>query len=764
MNSTDYINSTKLTLSTKHYSNMTHSYSNKSYVNDRSVTINWLKENNYPVIPVAPAQDGDLQKQFTGKNPSYLDKDGKPYVIQHSQYQDRLPTENEINMWFAHSDNGVGTLGGWNNTIWIDIDVKQFDSQNDCDIAFKNLLENHPELLNTFTERTQSGGYRIGVKVKQMPNFTNITLQPNGDHIGEALGKGRFTVLSPTVGISGNHYLSVQRVPLIEVHSLESIGIYSASKKRQETTSKKEATLALPSTNTSAITLELLGSETSQNILKGNAPIKDRSDALTTVIREWYGWENWLKENDINYSGTTYELAHELGKQLDIDDDRIERIIGSVDSDSCLPAILVMTNGDKSSCWQKIRKLDNNIYEHHCPDNIKQEIQYQIGSDSQCEYEPVIKEIERILQIEDPGKRLWDMEGLSKRTKFSTKKLIEIYNAKLEGSQHFAPRDVHDFLASTPEERKWLIAAHISEATTVLLYADGGVGKTLLAYDLVKAVASGQAWNGYITKQGRVLIIQTDEPEIDTSERLKIAGFQDIPKGVINIETNWQFSQIRQLKQWIECQRPVFVVIDSLTSANRTSSAEEKDTAYATVLYELRDIANEFKCSIMVLHHENKNGGTRGTTAICNNVSEVWRLRKGEPQENLSATQRVLEIGKSRSGCTGNYQIELDVDNYSWKHQGNFGEPNNASKSLKDKLLGFLEDQPGKEYTVEKLASEFNSNKETVRRNLEKLCQSGQIQRKMERTETKGGKQKATVYFAPVQQTSAEPCPVIQSE
>ena len=131
----------------------------------------------------------------------------------------------------------------------------------------------------------------------------------------------------------------------------------------------------------------------------------------------------------------------------------------------------------------------------------------------------------------------------------------------------------------------------------------------------------------------------------------------------------------------------------------------------------------------MVLHHENKNGGTRGTTAICDNVSEVWRLRKGEPNENLSDTQRVLEISKSRSGCTGKHQIDLDTDNYSWKHQGKFGEPENAPKSLKDKLLGFLEDQPGRKYKVKELATQLNSNEETVRRNLEKLCQKGQINR-----------------------------------
>ena len=74
--------------------------------NQRQEVINWLVAHNYPVLPVAPAQDvfkhhkvvqTDPKKGiwqncpldrdtlqpialFTGKNPSYLDKDGKPHL------------------------------------------------------------------------------------------------------------------------------------------------------------------------------------------------------------------------------------------------------------------------------------------------------------------------------------------------------------------------------------------------------------------------------------------------------------------------------------------------------------------------------------------------------------------------------------------------------------------------------------------------------------------------------------------------------------
>lgn len=84
----------------------------------------------------------------------------------------------------------------------------------------------------------------------------------------------------------------------------------------------------------------------------------------------------------------------------------------------------------------------------------------------------------------------------------------------------------------------------------------------------------------------------------------------------------------------------------------------------------LWQLASQCRCSVLVLHHENKLGGVRGTTAIRNSVSEVWHLRKGEPKENLTPLKRVLEIEKSRSGCNGVSIIELDPEDYSWIHHG----------------------------------------------------------------------------------------------
>ncbi|HIK15388.1 MAG TPA: AAA family ATPase [Leptolyngbyaceae cyanobacterium M33_DOE_097] len=363
-------------------------------------------------------------------------------------------------------------------------------------------------------------------------------------------------------------------------------------------------------------------------------------------------------------------------------------------------------------------------------------------------YEDVIKRVGEILQI-DEGRQDWEGGLLASRIKgFSWNQLKSMYQKSLDCCTEFKPVDVHEFLESGPENRAWLISGYISRATTLVLFADGGVGKTLLAYDMSRAIALGQSWNGFRVNQGKVLIIQTDEPEIDTRERLNIAGFKDIPAGQIHIESHWQFSQLDKLKRWIEAERPAFVMIDSLTSANRSAIAgSEWDASYAASLYNLRDIANTYGCSIMILHHENKGGGARGTTAIRNNVSEVWRLRRGTEKETLKPTQRILEIEKSRSSCNGTFQIELDLDNFSWVHQGDFGEQG-RSLPLFAQILNYLETRPGIKFEPEELLSEFPcSSKDAIRKQLERLRSQGLIESE-ERTKThKTGASRYKVYF-----------------
>jgi hypothetical protein len=172
---------------------------------DINKTIKALLALGCPPIPVVPKQnprdkwchrvvktkDGNLFcpldknlnpiPKFTGKNPSYLDRNGSPRICKHGEFQSRLPTDAELRRFFCHPDTGIGTLGGHAGVDWLDFDVKCYESQQECDQDVINIIE-RGNLQNTWIERTGSGGWRIAVKPRQKPSFTNFATNPNGQH------------------------------------------------------------------------------------------------------------------------------------------------------------------------------------------------------------------------------------------------------------------------------------------------------------------------------------------------------------------------------------------------------------------------------------------------------------------------------------------------------------------------------------------------------------------------------------------------------
>nr|MDJ0728116.1 PriCT-2 domain-containing protein [Prochloraceae cyanobacterium] len=220
-------------------------YSASPQINE---TIARLLKLGLPPLPVAPKQDPrkdwchvvaktsdnlkfcPLDKnlepiaRFTGKNPSFLSRDGKKaFTVKHRQFQERLPTAAELKNWFSNPDVGIGTLGGHAGIVWLDIDRKNYPSQNSCEIDVKKILD---RIGPTWVEQTGSGGYRIAVRPNLQPRFTNFATEQNGPHVGEALFKGRFTVLAPSIHPNGNPYKQLHSNLPVAVESLEAIGIH----------------------------------------------------------------------------------------------------------------------------------------------------------------------------------------------------------------------------------------------------------------------------------------------------------------------------------------------------------------------------------------------------------------------------------------------------------------------------------------------------------------------------------------------------------
>lgn len=332
-----------------------------------NLTIAWLKRHGLPVLPVAPSQDagkfpltrngeviydGDWPKPaFTGKNPSFLDIHGYPHLLPHRKYQHQLPEQQEIDRWFRNPQNGIMTMGGWGNIYWIDIDVKRYSSQQSCDRSVQSWLSRFPRLWNTFTEKTHSGGWRFAVRCGVAPEFSNFRFDSSPSHRGEILGKGRLTVLAPTIGPSGNPYVAIQRREPITVKTLADIGIQPIIKPKLD-----RVIQPLKITPIDGVPrLEQLVCDQVQRILNGEDPHGDRSHSLLVAALELHGWMNWSHRSGIPISGDPEALLLTAAETLGVEAGRLDRILKGQNLEACVPALYQVAGTD--GILQKIRRI-----------------------------------------------------------------------------------------------------------------------------------------------------------------------------------------------------------------------------------------------------------------------------------------------------------------------------------------------------------------------------------------------------------------------
>lgn len=346
------------------------------------------------------------------------------------------------------------------------------------------------------------------------------------------------------------------------------------------------------------------------------------------------------------------------------------------------------------------------------------------------DFKSLMSKVASVQEVQQEAQKAFLMKLLGKASGVgdSLGKLWRQFHAEVK---EFKPVDVLEFLGNTFNSRRWIISKFLPSGTVVILYAESGVGKSLFIYYMVKCITQRVPFLGARTRYGKVLIIQTDEPTIDTHERLSVGGFDNCPPNSVYVESEWHFSQIKQLKDWVLEHKPDLIIIDSLTSCNKGDLESEKDSSYGDVIYDLQKISNESGATFLLLHHENKQGIIRGTTTIKSNPSEIIRLLK-DKEKCTTPTQRVVEVEKSRVGSFYKLLIELKPSDYSWQLIEDLGTDTVSSSSdqnLSVSIQAFLDDNNKERFTVSDLERALNHayTPQTIRQECESLRRLGII-------------------------------------
>jgi hypothetical protein len=310
------------------------------------------------------------------------------------------------------------------------------------------------------------------------------------------------------------------------------------------------------------------------------------------------------------------------------------------------------------------------------------------GVDGKPAYEEIISAVENFVGLYANDARIayetgsWLEQRGVKMSQANVDKIIEEAKHRIYGREEIETIDALT-IANADQCREWLIAGIMPLGSVMLLAASGGTGKSTIVYNWALNIALGESWSNRRCMQGKSLIIQSDEPLVDTSEKLGVIGYQDanLEPGTVAFWENWRFGHMKQLEDYVRKNRPVFIAIDSLTACLAGMDIDLVKSNAGDVIYGLRDIANQYKCSIIILHHLNKTGGLRDSTSFVDNVSEVVKLTKAE--NNPDPNQFTMEWLKSRSGLTGKHYLQRDTLSYGWRYAG----PASGSLDALDKVV-----------------------------------------------------------------------------
>jgi predicted ATP-dependent serine protease len=272
--------------------------------------------------------------------------------------------------------------------------------------------------------------------------------------------------------------------------------------------------------------------------------------------------------------------------------------------------------------------------------------------------------------IEDTCK----IKGIEDKKKF--KKFLEDYEEKSLSSKELENLLKYKFdgVETTVD---YLIPNYIAKNSLIMLGADPGSGKSLLAADLALAVIQPESkkflGETCTDNNSSVLYINNDE-SIDTfSNRLMKLGVEkekitsDNPRLVYKNNITDLKNQIYKIEQSIikmnqtgDCK---LVIVDSLTSVTVNGVEDENHANFAKPLVSLAEIASRYKTSIVLLHHTNKSGfisGTNRLTSACHQVYVINKQKRPEGETIDNDPVRFLKCIKNRTGILFTTKVQIN--------------------------------------------------------------------------------------------------------
>ncbi len=227
----------------------------------------------------------------------------------------------------------------------------------------------------------------------------------------------------------------------------------------------------------------------------------------------------------------------------------------------------------------------------------------------------------------------------------------------MSGATPYRTLDLVELFALELPPLEYAVEGVLPLGSLTMLAAREKAGKSLLAVDLCCSIALGEPFVGRAVLEGSALLVPAEENIREVRQRIetRLAGRRDallrvlpadgfIEENLLRLDEPGSMLRLRATILEVE---PVVVVLDPMRELHGLSENEADEMG--PLMRPLRQLAHETNTAIVLNHHMNKGGGTRGSTAIRAGVDQEWSFERtddGKDQEAAGATGTITVVGR----------------------------------------------------------------------------------------------------------------------
>ena len=223
----------------------------------------------------------------------------------------------------------------------------------------------------------------------------------------------------------------------------------------------------------------------------------------------------------------------------------------------------------------------------------------------------------------------------------------------------------HDALQPQPPI-EWIVDGLISAGSVNVFYGEGGSKKTWALLDMAISVARGESWLNLTTQAGGVLVIDEESGRRRITRRIGevLRGHNadsDTPVYCVSLAA-FDFgnpNDIGELYNLIVSTKARLIIIDALADVmpGRDENAV-KDVQ--PVFLSLRRIAEDTQAAIILIHHSNKGGNYRGSTAIKGALDLLVSVESRTGSDEITfKTEKARDAIASSLGASANFMTDM---------------------------------------------------------------------------------------------------------